>query len=122
MHGRLVVGFDGSQSSASALRWAMAEAQVRNASVSVVCSYWMPPLMDAYGLGLHGGPSDAEVAQATMEEVRDAVAGVSAEHPGVAVQQFVIDEPPVDALVRRAADGDLLVIGSNGMGVRRGLL
>jgi nucleotide-binding universal stress UspA family protein len=123
MHARLVVGFDGSQSSIAAVRWAAAEALARNAAVSVVSAYAMPPAIDSYGLGLAGLAVQLEVMEETAwQQLRDVAAQVLAEHPALGLDYEAVDELPVDALRRRAADADLLVVGSSRMGALRSYL
>ena len=118
MHERLLVGFDGSGSSAAALRWAAGEAELRHATVRVVCWSATPPLLDHYGLGSPTGSIDARrLEHAANGRVRLAIAEVAAAHPTVTFEAHVVDAPPVEELVGEGREADLLAIGRNGMGV-----
>ena len=57
LHQRLVVGFDGSESSLSAIEWAASEAESRGACVRVISSYSMEPVTD-FGSGASGSGFD----------------------------------------------------------------
>lgn len=118
MHDRLIVGFDGSLASLAALRWAGEEAESRKASVRVISSYSMPPVMDYYGIGT-AAASTAELErleQACESALRDAVAEATRCHPTVGFDYRATSAPPVRCLVDEAAAADLLVVGSNGLG------
>jgi len=70
LHQRLVVGFDGSESSLSAMEWAASEAEVRGASVHVVSSYYVQPIAD-FGYGASGTAVDmTESADFCLDRVQ----------------------------------------------------
>lgn len=85
MQERLVVGFDGSESALTAMRWAAAEADGRQASVRVVGSYAMPPIMEYYGIGSSDAtPAEKEqLAQACRSGVTKAIDACRDVHPNV---------------------------------------
>jgi len=58
MTGRIVVGVDGSDGAVRALRWALEEARLRNASVDVVHAWHIPPMVMADPTGLAIGALD----------------------------------------------------------------
>ena len=118
MHNRLIVGFDGSENSRTALRWAAAEAEVRQASVSAVSSYAMPPIMNLYGIGTAGAAATAleRLGETCTESLHLAVAESAARHPSVHFDEHVVVEQPVDYLVGATTDADLVVVGANGLG------
>ena len=119
----VVVGIDGSDSAAAALRWAIREAVVRGSKLVVI----------------HARQFDAETARAddlnaaldsrtfsdrsealVEKEVENAIAAVgAAPSPVVLVSSC---QPPVQALVDRAGSTGMLVIGSRGRGEFAGLL
>jgi len=115
----IVVGVDGSESSADATRWALEMGARLGDSVRLVCAYEFPAAWLGMGeaLGSSVAPSistaDLEAyALASIEEVLarieipDGVSVVREAHPG----------HPADVLVRLSADADLLVVGSKGHG------
>ena len=118
MLNRLIVGFDGSENSRTALRWAAAEAQVRSATVSAVSSYAMPPLMNLYGLGTAGAAAASleRLGATCAASLNEAVAKSAAAHPSVHFEQHVVAEQPVEYLVGATTDADLVVVGANGLG------
>lgn len=124
MHDRLIVGFDGSEQSQTALRWAAAEAETRKASVRVISSYSMPPVMDYFGLGTaSASPESLErLRQRCVTALRAAVAESVRNHPGVGFDERAVNEPPVERLLGEAAHADLLVVGQNGLGAVRDFL
>jgi len=120
---RVVVGTDGSEHARHALRWAVKEAQLRNAHLSVVL-VWSPP-----GAMSSLGPVTAPInfseweqsAKAALEaDVADAVTTTGIAEPDLSAE--VVQGHPTQALLDRAAGADLLVVGSRGRGGFRGLL
>jgi nucleotide-binding universal stress UspA family protein len=119
---KIVVGVDGSEASGAALRWAFDEAVRSQADLEVVSAWNYPVGSEPFVLG---GPMAVEqaVAEATetvhrmVREVRDA-------HPGVdvVVREMPMAGPPAAALLRRAEDADMLVVGSRGRGGLTALL
>ena len=117
----IVAGVDGSEDSKEALRWALAEAALRGASVRAVHAWSMPiafggPYMPPQP---YDGPELREQAQASLDVAVDEFAG---DVPPVVVERVVEQGTPADVLVRAAADAELLVVGSRGHGGFAGLL
>src|SRR3954470_6901422 len=67
---RIVVGVDGSESSKSALRWALHEAELRNATVEVVHAFRFPSV----GLAGFGTAAVPVVTLDDLEKQADQVA------------------------------------------------
>jgi nucleotide-binding universal stress UspA family protein len=118
MSGRIVVGVDGSETAALALRWAAEEAKLRDASLDVVHAWTYPYLNET-----------ANVAVLNIDFEQDAVtllAGVVhdtlGDDPGVTVEQIVVQDGAAHALATRAEGADLVVVGSRGRGGFAGLL
>ncbi len=109
----IVVGMDGSTSSAAAMLWAAAEAQRRGASLLLVHSYTVPPLLGAPGfLPLDVAPAAArKVAEQLLDEGATAVRKA---HPGLSVATLASDDSPVSALKTASAHAVLTVVGSHG--------
>jgi nucleotide-binding universal stress UspA family protein len=119
MSKRIVVGIDGSDSAADALRWAIEQAKVTGATVEAVyawdpgalVSLAVPPLIDWEPL--------REAAKARPAEiVREAVGN----QPGVRIVTKTVTGNPAQVLVDRSAHADLLVVGSLGLGGLKGML
>jgi nucleotide-binding universal stress UspA family protein len=117
---KIVVGVDGSAASAAALGWALDAAIRRGAALDVVCSWRYPMGSEPY---LLAGAYEAAAADAT-ETVHWMVRAALAERPDadVAVHEVAVPGPPVLALLQRAEDAELLVVGSRGRGGFRSLL
>ncbi|TDC67481.1 universal stress protein [Actinomadura sp. GC306] len=111
---RIVVGVDGSPASVAALRFALREARLRDASVTLVCAWWDPASLP--------GPERLPYAdpEAIKERVRarfaSAVGPELVDFPDIAVQDMFVKERARRALVDLAADAMLLVVGDRGMG------
>jgi nucleotide-binding universal stress UspA family protein len=114
--GRIVVGVDDSEQAAAALRWALAEGVLRQATVEVVHS-WSPP-MSAMPFGAtlrlraHEGEIDAVARESVDEIVDGALAEMDDQPPEVL--RTILPGAPALTLVEVAEGADLLVVGSHG--------
>ena len=121
--GDVVVGVDGSEGSAHALRWAVDEAAARGARLSVVHGWWTPYPIPPGGLGL--APADpeqfAEQSKTLLQEMVDDAVARTGRRPAD-IELLPIQEPAAPALLDRARDATLLVVGSRGRGGFTGLL
>lgn len=121
MH-RIVVGIDGSSSSLAALRWAAQEARARGSTVRAVL---VAGALDAHGR-IVGERVDAGHAQrearGELDALVDAALAGSPPEDARDVEREVVVGLPAPALLDAAADADLLVVGSRGLGGFRGLL
>ena len=116
----IVVGVDGSEHSKAALRWAVQEAEVRGADVRAVHAWQVYPAL--YPGTITARDFDEVRAQADSF-VEKFVADVVPEHDGIEITAVAIQgESVAPALIDAAADADLLVVGSRGLGGFRGLL
>lgn len=117
---RLIVGFDGSDSSVAAMHWAAEEAVQRNASVRVIASYApSPPLAYGIGLGYAAGAEAAAVedlTEWTRTELAAAVHEAFADHRSVGYDYQAVAVRAGAALTDAAAEADLLVVGRSGAG------
>jgi len=129
---RIVVGVDGSPGAATALRWALAEARLRQAVLRVVHA-WMVPLIEALPeasvLGRTPlGTADEELydhLRADAMEVLDAslhLARKEEPEPELEIEGELAEARAASALIDAAKDADLLVVGSRGRGGFSGLL
>lgn len=113
--GVVVVGVDGSDGSAAALRWAADEARRRGDRLRAVLawSFLDQPL----------GDFDASYGETAARERLDAALAAAGDHTaGVEVEARVVCDLPARAVLGAADDADLLVVGSRGLGGFRGLL
>jgi nucleotide-binding universal stress UspA family protein len=117
---KIVVGIDGSEGSKKALRWAVAEAQLRSAAIEVIHVWNFSPLVDPIG-GIAYVPMDdlLESAQAVAANTVKSVADILDDtHITTTVKQGSASQ----ALLKAAEDADLLVVGRRGHGGFIGLL
>lgn len=121
--GPVVVGVDGSAYGTNALRYALAEAAVRETSVRAVTAY------DVQHPSLRGDPELIARMRADIEaEAPDTISLALDELQGrertpVRVDQVAVEGRPAEAILDRARDAQLIVVGTHGKGlVRRVLL
>lgn len=118
--GRVVVGVDGSAGSIEALAWAIEEAGLRNATV-VAVQAWLPyaaisPL-ESMAPVFQASEGEAIAKRLLSESVEKALGDRN-----IAVEQHVICDHPVSALLEASKGADLLVVGSRGHGGFLGLV
>ena len=108
---KIVVGVDGSDAADQALFWAIKEAQLRKASITIVHAWEYPALVyGAYsneGLDLEAGGK--EILNKAVELGRSV-------DPNTMVSTVLKEGNAVPILVHEAKDADLLVVGSRGHG------
>lgn len=119
--GKIVVGVDGSAGSREALRWAFAEAQIRNATLEAVIVWQYPVTASLPTFGVMDTPADFQSeARTTLIEIL-ASEGITAEAP-IPVSTLVAEGNPARALLDASSEADLLVVGSRGHGGFTGVL
>jgi nucleotide-binding universal stress UspA family protein len=132
--GIVVVGVDGSAGAKAALRWAIAEARLRQARLRAV-HVWTPDYAAGYlgggyasmggGYGYLGADAADYVSgmrQAAEEMLERVMAEMAVEAEGVAIDRAVIEGVAARVLVEATGPDDLLVVGSRGHGGFAGLL
>jgi nucleotide-binding universal stress UspA family protein len=117
-NGRIVVGFDGSDSSTDALAWAVRQAVLTTSTLEVVMTWDWPT---SYGWAVPI-PDDFDPESDVRTALDTAVAGVKAEHPGLSVEPRLVSGHPAPTLVEASKGADLLVVGSRGHGEFVGML
>ena len=115
----IIVGVDGSEHSYRALCWAMHEAAVRHAPLTVmtVCpSPARPATMSLWGLPTlpEGGFNPEHARRAVQDAVAKAAGEITGAAPEVTVS--VATGEVTEELVSASRDADLLVVGSRGNG------
>lgn len=119
--GKIVVGVDGSVGSREALRWAFAEAKLRNATLEAVTVWQYPITASLPTFGAMTTPDDLSTEARTTLIAILAEEGITAEAP-IPVSTLVAEGNPARALLDASASADLLVVGSRGHGGFTGVL
>ena len=118
--GSIVAGFDGSEESAAAVRWAARHADAIGCPLHVVhCSLW--PLLTRH-LGPVPGVSGSGLEQSARTILEDGVAMAVEEVPGLEVRSTLLHGLPAQLLAELSAGERMLVVGSRGLGGFLGLL
>ncbi len=116
--GRILVGVDGSDASASALAWAADLASRIGASIEAVTTWQWPT-----GLGpAIAFPIDYDPAGDARGMLTLIAAPVSERYPSVTITTRIVEGHPAEALVEGSRHASLLVVGSRGHGAFSGLL
>jgi nucleotide-binding universal stress UspA family protein len=123
---RIVVGTDGSETAAEAVRQAIDLAKISGAQLSIVSAY--APISGRRVKGeQQDAPADVQYEIGPREDVNlllDAAAA-GARKEGLEVQTHPVEADPADAILNVAEEtrADLIVVGNKGMtGARRYLL
>jgi nucleotide-binding universal stress UspA family protein len=111
LRNRLVVGYDG-PGSASAVGFAVAEAIVRDASLTIASS-WHYPVRDTRAASPETAGLLEESASAALAPVVDEIRSAN---PGLSVSTEIRFGQPVEVLADLAGSADLVVVGSHGRG------
>lgn len=113
----ITVGIDGSSHSARALEWALNEAAIRHARLtvltihSVAVSGWSGnPIL------LPGDAEDQEKARQAAEELTLKAASQLGEAQPASITVRAVTGFPAEELIKASGDADLLVVGSRGAG------
>ena len=126
MFTRIVVGTDGSDTAAEAVRQAVDLAKLAGAQLSIVSAYAPVPKRRVEG-EKEGAPPDVQYEIGPREDVNlvlDAAAA-AARNEGIEVQTHPVEADPAEAILNVAEEtkADLIVVGNKGMtGARRFLL
>jgi len=120
---RIVVGVEGSGGAKAALRWAVREAQYRDAIIDVVTTYastYVPASPDFNYVPLDPVNLEAEVHKMQGHVIDEAVAELGG--TTIEIRRRVLRGRPADTLITVAEGAMMLVVGSRGRGGFRGLL
>jgi nucleotide-binding universal stress UspA family protein len=117
----IIVGIDGSDHSRRALEWAVREAAVRRAPLTVLTvqqpfpMYWGAGAVVPYAV-----PDEQELAGQALKMAKEETHGVleqagpASRPPSVTVK--AVTGLPAETLLQAAADADMIVVGSRGAG------
>lgn len=110
----IVVGIDGSEDSAIALRWAVEEAELRDSRVrAVLCWSYLGLTGSELGVG-----TTEDDARRMLEQTIEDVLG----DRSTRVDAVPVNDLPVSGLLDQASDAALMVVGSRGRGGVKGLV
>jgi nucleotide-binding universal stress UspA family protein len=122
--GVIVVGVDHSEGAKAALRFALGEAKLRQASLRVVHAWQLGYVSASFDPGSYPvlggelgdlrGAAETALAATLQEVVPDAAE--------VEIERRVVEGAPAAVLVDESREADLLVVGSRGLGGFSGLL
>jgi nucleotide-binding universal stress UspA family protein len=120
MSGAIVVGVDGSDASAAALRWAAEEARLRDASLVAVHA-WMfipaQPIGDPGMLAVPAGDIPGQLgaeSEVAREVLQQALSDALGDDPGVEIEPKLVEGDAGEVLVGESAAAELVVVGSHG--------
>jgi len=116
--GRVVVGFDGSDSSRDALSWAARQADLTGSTLEIVMTWELP---SSYGWAVPV-PDDFDPESDAQRALDAAASEALLHHPGLEVRRRLISGHPAPALVEASKAADILVVGSRGHGEFVGML
>ncbi len=111
----VLAGVDGSERSLAAADWAAREAVSRGVPLLVV--HASPPLLG----GVVPGPAAQTLRQVGERMLQRVTADLGARHPDLEVRGEQTADAPPDALLARAHEAGLLVVGARGSGGFEGL-
>jgi nucleotide-binding universal stress UspA family protein len=117
----IVVGIDGSEGAARALRFAAGEAVLRNTDLRIVAVWSVPAAYYASEAMAPDIPLD-EFERSMRSAAERQIDECLAEHPELKMHLIVIEGTPSQVLVEKSEHADMLVVGSRGLGGFRGLM
>ncbi len=115
---RIVVGVDGSEGAAVALRWALQEGSARDVEVDVVHA-WELPAVIATAVGSIDDAAWREPVEGGARGLLGAMVDRAVEQtrfPAERLRQRLVDGHPGEVLVELSRNAALLVVGSRGRG------
>ncbi|MEU6975103.1 universal stress protein [Streptomyces sp. NPDC046371] len=113
----VTVGVDGSEGSTAAVDWAAAEAELRDGGLRLVyATRWAEHQLGAMKVSHQDRAGAAEGVLAVTGR------HVGSRHPDLALTADEVEDAPVSVLLAAAAEAELLVVGSHGLGSVRGFI
>jgi nucleotide-binding universal stress UspA family protein len=117
--GKVVVGFDGSETADRALQWGAAEAALRGRGLLLVHAVLPPVTTGGLGVGL---PPSLDLIEQIEAQAKDQLDEVAAGFPDIDVTTVVSIGAPSAVLLEASESADIVVVGSRGRGGFAGLL
>jgi len=119
----IIVGVDGSGHSRRALDWAIHEAAIRHAPLTVLT---VQQVMTSFWAGPAVYPEDTELAEharkTVQEETDEALSKLAENARPPEISVLAVPGLPAEAILGIAKDADMIVIGSRGAGGFKKLL
>ena len=112
----IIVGIDGSDHSHRALEWAVKEAAIRHAPLTVLV---VQPAIAGYAGNAVAYPGDASLADQARKTAQEETDQVLAQLGGSAPESVTVQSAigiPAAVLIAASQDADLVVVGSRGSG------
>ena len=120
--GGVVVGDDGSDGAAEAVRYARDEARRRNSVLHVVRAWSILSTSPPADVPPGFAASLTEYESAALTEEKTRVEHLLGADPGVPVEIHCVHSPATQALIVASETADVLVVGSRGLGGFRSLV
>jgi len=112
---RVVVGVDGSEVSAAAIRFAFEQADSRGVGLTVAHT-WQLDSVEGAAAAMAWSVDVDQISEEERSIVAEAIAGFAEQYPSVDVRRVVTQGHPVHELARLSENAALLVVGSRGRG------
>lgn len=122
LHNTVVVGYDGSESSQTAVEWAANEALARDAELLLLAAITVPMSASPMSFGVVSPGSIDDMLARVAEHATKAAEAAAAAHPGLVAHARSVLGGASAALVEASESADVVVVGSRGMGGFKGLL
>ena len=119
----ILVGIDGSEHSRRALEWAIGEAAIRKAPLTVLTVNQAVAGYLGNAVPYPGDDTYAEaVRKVAQEETEEVLGKVEAGSRPSKVEMLVVTGLPAEEILKAATDADMIVVGTRGAGGFRKLL
>jgi nucleotide-binding universal stress UspA family protein len=120
--GGVVVGDDGSEGAARAVRYALEEARRRGATLHVLRAWSIMSTSRPADVPPGFAASLAEYEAAALAEEKARIDHLLGEHVDVPVEVHCVHSPAAQALLAASETADVIVVGSRGLGGFRSLV
>ena len=120
--GGVVVGDDGSEGAAQAVRFALEEARRRGTALHVVRAWSIMSTSRPIDVPAGFAASLAEYEAAAMAEETARVGHLIGKDTDVPVEVYCVHSPAAQALIAASETADVIVVGSRGLGGFRSLV
>jgi nucleotide-binding universal stress UspA family protein len=117
----IVCGVDKSTTAKEALRFALHEATLRGTRLRVVHAWSMAPVVEMTGPGMIPVYDPTAVREAARKALDEIVADVAGER-AADIECVLVEGPAGEAIIERAHDAELIVVGSRGFGSVKGFV
>lgn len=112
-HGRVVVGYDGSAHSETAMQYAVEQARAREVPLHVVFA-WQTPVFSPYAAAFSSLLEEAY--EGDIRAASERVVPWREKNPDVEITSEQVIGHPASVLIKAGSTADLVVVGSRGLG------